>query len=100
MASRPVFSKSRKELLIAVLTAAGATSALTACSSNEATYRPAPQATTTTGAAKSCGAKCGAKAPAQPTYTQPAAQPTYRAPAAPPPPPAGGQMACGKGKCG
>lgn len=74
----------RKDLVVAVLAVAGAV--LGGCSSNEATYRPAPATT---------------KAPSTyqtPTYTQPT-QPTYTAPTAPRPaaPP---QMACGKGKCG
>jgi hypothetical protein len=86
MVTRPVFSRVRKEMLLAVLATGAVT--LGACSSNSATYRPAPQAQQTT----------TARPPAsQPTYTQPAV-PTYRAPAAPP---AGGQTACGKGgKCG
>lgn len=79
-----VFSRARKDLVVAVLAAAGAAGALTGCSSNEATYRPAPSTTKTP--SKSCGA-----APA-PTYTPPAA--TAPRPAAPP------QVACGKGKCG
>ena len=82
MVTRPVFSRVRKEMLLAVLATGAVT--LGACSSNSATYRPAPQAQQKPAAT-------------QPTYTQPAV-PTYRAPAAPP---AGGQTACGKGgKCG
>jgi|GEM_PF-3034547 len=82
-----LFSRIRKDLVVAVLGTVGAVSALTGCSSNEATYRPAPAQT-----------KAPANSYSQPTYTQPT-QPTYTAPAAPRPaaPP---QMACGKGKCG
>lgn len=87
MATRPVFSRVRKEMLLAVL-AAGSVGTLGACSSNSATYRPAPQAQPTTTARPPAG---------QPTYTQPAV-PTYKAP--PPAAPSGGAVACGKGKCG
>jgi hypothetical protein len=94
-----VFSRARKDLVLTVLAAAGAVGALAACSSDEATYRAQPQSTsgsrscggTTTPGARSCGGS-------QPTYTQPS-QPTYTQPTQPAPRP-GGQMSCGKGKCG
>jgi hypothetical protein len=84
-------SNARKHLALALLvTAAG----LTACSSNEATYRSQPASTP---GSHSCG---GSPAPAarscggsQPTYT-----PTYTQPAPTQPRPA--QVSCGKGKCG
>jgi hypothetical protein len=82
--SNPMFARAR---LSAV--ALFATVALTACSSNDQTYRPpAPRTTTTQPVYTS---------PSQPTYTQPS-QPTYTQPA--PRPPAGPQTSCGKGKCG
>ncbi len=92
----PVFARVRKEVVAAVLVAAGSTS-FVACSSSDANYRPAPNYTQpvarpTAPAARSCGAV------AQPTYVAPAAPQPYVAPAAPAP--AKGQMACAKGKCG
>lgn len=71
-----------------VLAAVVAAVAFVGCSSNEATYRPAPTTT---------------RAPATaPTYTAPTyTAPTYTAPAQPAPRPAAPpQAACGKGKCG
>jgi hypothetical protein len=89
MANR-VFASVRRESLAALLVAAGAVGGLTACSSSEpTTYRP------------SAG---GTPVYQSPSYNQPtpapSASPTYPAPAPAPRPPAGGQMACGKGKCG
>jgi hypothetical protein len=92
----PIFARIRSEAVTAVLLAAGS-SLLVGCSSDEKTYRPAPRYTTPP-------ATTARPAPTYtgPTYTAPA--PTYTAPqaqpVAPPPAPAGGQMACGKGKCG
>jgi|GEM_PF-6871708 len=86
MATSPLFSSARKQLVATLLIAAGST-ALVACKSQEAAYRPAPvyskPATTYTQPA--------------PTYTQPSA-PTYTPPpAAPTQKP--GAVACGNGKC-
>jgi len=84
--------------LVFVAVAAGA---LTACSSDEATYRPQPRSTP---GSRSCGGAPTATT-TQPAYTPPA----YTQPAQPYTPPAAttttpskpsGQMSCGKGKCG
>ena len=81
---KKVFPGARGEWSLALL-AVGST-ALAACGSNSATYRPAPRYT-------SSPPTTTAPAPYQPTG------PTTTTPP-PPPPPRGGQMACGKGKCG
>ena len=83
----------RKPLVAALLVTMGST-ALVACKSQEAAYRPAPRysqpATTSTPPPRTT-----------PTYTQPA--PTYTQPMPPPPPAAPAQkpgaVACGNGKC-
>jgi hypothetical protein len=125
---KKVFPGARGEWSLALL-AVGST-ALAACGSNSATYRPAPRyttsppTTTAPGGYQPGGYRCGATPPPQayPTYptqpgqpgtypSQPGAYPTnpppsYNPPPAyptnppPPPPPRGGQMSCGKGKCG
>lgn len=98
---KKVFPGARGEWSLALL-AVGST-ALAACGSNSATYRPAPRygttpATTTAPAPHRCGATTYPSNPPpaypQPTYTGPSTTPP------PPPPPRGGQMSCGKGKCG
>ena len=90
----PVFALVRKEVVAAVLVAAGSSS-LVACSSSDANYRPAPNytqpaaRTSAPAGQRSCGAQ-----PAKPTYTPPQAVAPIQ------PAPAKGQFACGKGKCG
>jgi hypothetical protein len=116
---KKVFPGARDQWSLALL-AVGST-ALAACHSNTATYRPAPRyttspPTTTAPAPYRCGAvtypttpppNYGQPAYGQPTYPQPGyGQPTYTPPPSttttppPHPPPRGGQMSCGKGKCG
>jgi hypothetical protein len=95
MANR-LLSRVRRETLAALLVAAGAVGTLTACSSNEpTTYRPQAGPTPVY---QSPSYSSSQPAPA-PTYTAPRPAPTYQAPP-PAPAPSGGQMACGKGKCG
>ena len=122
---KKVFPGARGEWSLALL-AVGST-ALAACHSQSATYRPAPRYATSPPTTTAPGYRCGASAPmypttpppnyGQPAYGQPAyGQPSYGQPAygqpsytpppgttttpPPPPPPRGGQMSCGKGKCG
>ena len=86
-----VFARARKETVAAILLAAGS-SALVACSSSDANYRPAPnytQPVTVTRPAPSPAPAPTYSAPAQPQVAQPVA-----------PVPSKGQFACGKGKCG
>ena len=84
MATSPLFSSARKQIVATLLIAAGST-ALVACKSQEAAYRPAP-----------VYSKPAASTQPAPTYTQPTA-PTYTPPAAPAQKP--GAVACGNGKC-
>ena len=78
-----VFAGSRKDLAVALLVAVGGAGALAACSSDSATYKPAPRYTNT-----------------GPSTTQYQPSTTYASPA-PAPAPKGGQASCGKGgKCG
>ena len=94
----PVFSRARKEIVAAVLVAAGSSS-FVACKSKDANYRPAPNYTQPVARPTAPAQRsCGAAQPSQPTYVPPT---TYTPPAyVPPAQPAAPQHACGKGKCG
>jgi hypothetical protein len=89
MANR-VFASVRRESLAALLVAAGAVGGLTACGSSQpTTYRPA------------AGGTPVYQSPSYNSQPQPAPSGgSYTQPAPAPRPPSGGQMACGKGKCG
>jgi hypothetical protein len=84
-----IFSLARKDLVVAVLGTVGALTALTACQSNEATYRPQPKQAQAPVYSTPPPTYTTPTYPTAPTATQPAARPAT-----------GGQMACGKGKCG
>jgi len=100
--SKSVFTHVRRDLVTAVLAAAGAAGALTACSS----YSQSPGSGATYGYDQTYSRPGPARPTAMypqpaPMYPQPAPQPAYGSPAATPvAPPAGGQMQCGKGRCG
>jgi hypothetical protein len=108
---KKVFPGARGEWSLALL-AIGST-ALAACHSNTATYRPAPRYGSSPPVTSAPGPyQPGPQYPQYPPNYQPPPQyPTYQPPPQypqggttttppPPPPPRGGQMSCGKGKCG
>ncbi len=81
-----ILARVSKAAVAAMLVVAGA-SVLSACSSDKANYRPAPNYTKPT-------------SQSAPVYTPPSASPQYAPPPAAAPAPAAGGYACGKGKCG